>query len=335
MKYKDLIKKMKYKDLIKKMTLEEKASLMSGKDFWQSQDIERLGINNMFLADGPHGIRKQTAAADHLGLNPSEPATCFPTAATVSNSWNEKLAEKIGEYLGEEAVAQKVNVLLGPGINMKRNPLCGRNFEYFSEDPYLAGKLAAGYIRGIQSNGISACVKHFAVNNQEERRMAIDTIVDERTLREIYLTAFEIAVKEGNTRSIMSSYNMLNGTYTNENIHLMREILRDEWNFDGVVVTDWGGCNDRVAGLIAGNELEMPTTAGESNKEIIDAVRSGEISEKVLDECVDRLLDLIFTTEKAFEKAPKQFNVNEHHKMAQRVAEESIVLLKNEGNIKK
>ena len=324
---------MKYKDLIKKMTLEEKASLMSGKDFWQSQDIKRLGINNMFLADGPHGIRKQMAAADHLGLNPSEPATCFPTAATVSNSWNEKLAEKIGEYLGEEAVAQKVNVLLGPGVNMKRNPLCGRNFEYFSEDPYLAGKLAAGYIRGIQSNGISACVKHFAVNNQEERRMVIDTIVDERTLREIYLTAFEIAVKEGKTKSIMSSYNMLNGTYTNENIHLMREILRDEWNFDGVVVTDWGGCNDRVAGLIAGNELEMPTTAGESNQEIIDAVISGEISEKALDECVDRLLDLIFTTEKAFEKAPKQFDIDEHHKMAKSVAEEAIVLLKNEGNI--
>lgn len=324
---------MKYKELINKMTLEEKASLMSGKDFWQSQDIKHHGINNMFLADGPHGIRKQTAAADHLGLNPSEPATCFPTAATVSNSWNEELAEKIGQYLGEEAVVQKVNVLLGPGINMKRNPLCGRNFEYFSEDPYLAGKLAAGYIRGIQSHGISACVKHFAVNNQEERRMAIDTIVDERTLREIYLTAFEIAVKEGKTKSIMSSYNMLNGTYTNENIHLMREILRDEWKFDGVVVTDWGGCNDRVAGLVAGNELEMPTTAGESNEEIIEAIKSGQIKEEVLDECVDRLLDLIFTTEKAFDKAPTQFNVDEHHKMAQRVAEESIVLLKNEGNI--
>ena len=324
---------MKYKELIKKMTLEEKASLMSGKDFWQTQDIERLGINNMFLADGPHGIRKQTAAADHLGLNPSEPATCFPTAATVSNSWNEELAEKIGEYLGREAVAQRVNVLLGPGINMKRNPLCGRNFEYFSEDPYLAGKLAAGYIRGIQSHGISACVKHFAVNNQEERRMVIDTVVDERTLREIYLTAFEIAVKEGKTKSIMSSYNRLNGTFTNENTHLMKDILRDEWKFDGVVVTDWGGCNDRVAGLIAGNELEMPTTAGESNKEIIDAIKSGKIKESVLDECVDRLLDLIFTTEKAFEKAPKQFDINEHHKMAQKVAEESIVLLKNEENI--
>lgn len=324
---------MKYKEIINKMTLEEKASLMSGKDFWQTQDIKRLGIKNIFLSDGPHGIRKQTAAADHLGLNPSNPATCFPTAATVANAWNEELAEKIGEYLGREASQQKVNVLLGPGINMKRNPLCGRNFEYFSEDPYLAGKLAAGYIRGIQSHGISACVKHFAANNQEERRMAIDSIIDERTLREIYLTGFEIAIKEGKTKSVMSSYNSINGTYTNENIHLMRDILRNEWGFDGVVVTDWGGCNDRVDGLIAGNELEMPTTAGESNEEIIAAVKSGRIKEEVLDECVDRLLELIYSTEEALENSKVVVDVNEQHKMAQKAAEESIVLLKNEGDI--
>lgn len=324
---------MKYTDLLSKMTLEEKASLMSGKDFWQTMDIERLGINSMFLADGPHGIRKQAEAADHLGLNASIPATCFPTAATVANSWNESLGEKVGEYLGKEAVSQKVNVLLGPGINMKRNPLCGRNFEYFSEDPYLTGKLAAGYIRGIQSHGISACVKHFAVNNQEERRMSIDTIVDERTLREIYLTAFEMAVKEGKTKTVMSSYNMLNGAYTNENLHLMREILRDEWNYEGVVVTDWGGSNDRVAGLLAGNELEMPTTAGETNKEIIQAIKDGRLDESILDEAVDRLLDLVFTTEDVFNKPQADFDVNEHHQMAQKVAEESIVLLKNEGNI--
>lgn len=324
---------MKYKDLIKKMTLEEKASLMSGKDFWQTMDIERLGIKNMFLADGPHGIRKQAEAADHLGLNASIPATCFPTAATVANSWNEELGEIIGDYLGKEAVAQKVNVLLGPGINMKRNPLAGRNFEYFSEDPYLAGKMAAGMIRGIQSHGISACVKHFAVNNQEERRMSIDTVVDERTLREIYLTAFEIAIKEGKTKTVMSAYNMLNGTYTNENIHLMREILRDEWKYDGVVVTDWGGSNDRVAGLIAGNELEMPTTAGETNQEIIQAIKSGRLKEEILDECVDRLLDLMFVTEEVFENPQKDFNRKEHHQIAQKTAEESIVLLKNEDNI--
>ncbi|HWT74826.1 MAG TPA: glycoside hydrolase family 3 C-terminal domain-containing protein, partial [Mobilitalea sp.] len=324
---------MKYKDMIDKMTLEEKASLMSGKDFWQTQDIERLGIKSIFLADGPHGIRKQAAAADHLGLNPSVPATCFPTTATVANSWNEELGELIGEYLGEEAVAQKVNVLLGPGINMKRNPLCGRNFEYFSEDPYLAGKMAAAYIRGIQSRGISACVKHFCANNQEERRMSVDTVVDERTLREIYLTAFEIAIKEGETKAVMSSYNKLNGTYTNENLRLMKDILRGEWNYEGCVITDWGGSNDRVAGLCAGNELEMPTTAGETNEEIIQAVKSGGIREEVLDRCVDRLLGLIYGTEEVFNRPHKKFDVEEHHKAAQKAAEESIVLLKNEDNL--
>jgi len=324
---------MKHKDLINQMTLEEKASLMSGKDFWQTMDIERLGINSMFLADGPHGIRKQAEAADHLGLNESIPATCFPTAATVANSWNEELGEKIGQYLGKEAAAQQVNVLLGPGINMKRNPLCGRNFEYFSEDPYHTGKMAASYIKGIQSHGVSACVKHFAVNNQEERRMSIDTIVDERTLREIYLTAFEMAIKEGDTKTVMSAYNMLNGTYTNENQHLMQEILRDEWGFDGVVVTDWGGSNDRVAGLLAGNELEMPTTAGETNIDIVQAVKEGLIEEDVLDENVDRLLELAFTTEEALQKSRSDINLQEHHQAAQQAAEESIVLLKNEDQI--
>ncbi|MDX8045277.1 glycoside hydrolase family 3 C-terminal domain-containing protein [Gracilibacillus sp. S3-1-1] len=325
---------MKHKQIIDKMTLEEKASLMSGKDFWQSENIDRLGIKNMFLADGPHGIRKQAKAADHLGLNESIPATCFPTAATIANSWNTKLGEEIGQYLGEEAVAQEVNVLLGPGINMKRDPLCGRNFEYFSEDPYHAGKLSASYIKGIQSKGISACVKHFAANNQEERRMTIDTIIDERTLREIYLTAFEIAIQEGETKTVMSSYNRLNGEYTNESIHLMREILRKEWGYDGVVVTDWGGSNDRVAGLVAGNELEMPTTDGETDKEIIKTIQEGKISEGVLDECVDRLLELIFTTGKVFEQAYNTtFDIEKHHQKAQQAAEESLVLLKNEANI--
>ena len=324
---------MKYKELISKMTLEEKASLMSGKDFWQTMEIGHLGISNMFLADGPHGIRKQEEAADHLGLNPSIPATCFPTASAVANSWDVALGEQIGDCLGSEAVAQKVNVLLGPGINMKRSPLCGRNFEYFSEDPYLAGKMAQSYIKGIQSHGISACVKHFCANNQEERRMTIDTVVDERTLREIYLTAFEIAVKEGKTMTVMSSYNKVNGTYANENMHLMQDILRGEWNYDGCVVTDWGGSNDRVAGLLAGNELEMPTTGGETNEEIIEAVRGGKISEEVLDQSVDRLLNLIFTTEKVYEQPKKDFDIKEHHKAAQKVEEESIVLLKNEGKI--
>ena len=207
---------LKYEELIKKMTLEEKASLTSGKNFWQTMDIPRHGIPSIFLADGPHGIRRQMAAADHLGLNPSLEATCFPTAVTMANSWNDELGEEMAEMLGKEAVSQQVNVLLGPGMNMKRSPLCGRNFEYFSEDPYLAGRMAAAYIRGIQSNGISACAKHYAANNQEISRMTTDSVMDERTLREIYLTAFEMAVKQGGARTIMSAYNLVNGVYANE-----------------------------------------------------------------------------------------------------------------------
>lgn len=323
---------MKYEKLIEKMTLEQKASLMSGKNFWETMDIPELGIPSIFLADGPHGIRKQAAAADHLGLNASIPATCFPTAATMANSWNEELGEQLGKFLGEEALVEKVNVLLGPGTCLKRNPLCGRNFEYFSEDPYLAGKMAASYIRGIQSNGISACVKHFAANNQEERRQSVDTIVDERTLRELYLTAFEIAIKEGKSKSIMSSYNLINGTYANEHEHLLRDILRNEWGFNGVIVTDWGGDNDRVKGLIAGNELEMPTTQGETNLEIIKAIKDGSLKESYLNEAVDRLLTLIFSTEEAFVEKKETFDIDLHHKFAQIAAEESIVLLKNKNN---
>ena len=334
---------MKYQELISKMTLEEKASLTSGKDFWQSMDIEKYGIPNMFLADGPHGIRRQVAAADHLGLNPSANATCFPTAVTMANSWNDELGEEMARCLGREAVAQDVNVLLGPGTNMKRNPRCGRNFEYFSEDPYLAGRMAAAYARGIQSNGISACVKHYAANNQEEGRMTVDSVMDERTLREIYLPAFEMAVKQGGVKTIMSAYNLVNGEYANESIHLLREILREDWGFDGVVVTDWGGDNDRVAGLIAGNELEMPTTGGETNQDIVNAVKAGTLDESVLDECIDRLLDLIFTTHAALEKAKADLGedaekaqkeheemVAKHHETAVRAAEEAMVLLKNE-----
>ena len=389
---------LKYQELIEKMTLEQKASLTSGKDFWQSMNIDELGIPSMFLSDGPHGIRKQAAAADHLGLNKSIPATCYPTAATMANTWNPELGEEMATCLGAEAVALKVNVLLGPGTNMKRNPRCGRNFEYFSEDPYLAGKMASAYIRGIQSNGISACVKHFALNNQEERRMVIDTIVDERTIREIYLTAFEMAVKEGGTKCIMSSYNMLNGKHTNENKHLMRDILRKDWGYKNVVVTDWAGENLRVPGMIAGNELEMPGTNGDTNLDIERAVRKykeyqskvaagemtqeefdsaaekGEIlDEAILDENIDRLLELIFTTDAVYkdkeakkhdsemhaepvdmeehmrvseqeegkytnasDKADKHvvvFDELKHHAMALRAAQESVVLLKNEGGV--
>lgn len=321
---------MKNKDIIRKMTLEEKASFMSGKDFWTTMDIKKYNIPSIFLSDGPHGLRKQAAAADHLGLNKGIPATCFPTSATVANSWDEELGEEMAHYLGKEAASLDVNVLLGPGTNIKRNPLCGRNFEYFSEDPLLAGKMSAAYVRGIQANGVSACLKHFAANNQEYRRMVIDSIIDERTLREIYLKPFEIGIKEGKLKTLMSSYNMLNGTHTNENIHLMRDILRDEWGFKGVVVTDWGGSNDRVKGLIAGNSLEMPTTGGETNEEIINAIKSGEISEDLLDENLDRLLTLIFETSKAVNDSEKKINKEEHHKMARKVAEESIILLKNQ-----
>ena len=321
----------KYQDILDKLTLKEKASLISGKDFWQTVNIDRVGIPSAFLSDGPHGVRRQAAAADHLGLNASIPATSYPTAATMANSWDPELGEELGQRLGQEAAVQKVNILLGPGLNMKRSPLCGRNFEYFSEDPYLAGKMAAGYVRGIQSNGISACIKHFACNNQEENRMTLDSIVDERTFREIYLTAFEIAVKEGKTKSIMSSYNLINGKFANENEHLLVDILRKEWGYDGLVVTDWGGNNDGVASLRCGNQLEMPGTP-DRPEEVIKAIENGELEESVLDDCVDKLLETVFDTmENGVNKAPEKFDVEEHHAAAQRFAEESAVLLKNNG----
>lgn len=321
----------KYQNIIDQLTLKEKASLISGKDFWQTVNIDRVGIPSAFLSDGPHGVRRQAAAADHLGLNASIPATCYPTAATMANSWDPELGEGLGQRLGQEAAVQKVNVLLGPGMNMKRNPLCGRNFEYFSEDPYLAGKMAAGYVRGIQSNGISACVKHFACNDQEENRMTLDSVLDERTFREIYLTAFEIAVKEGKTKSIMSAYNLINGVYANENEHLLCDILRKEWGFGGLVVTDWGGNNDGVLSLKCGNQLEMPGTP-DRPEEVIKAIENGELEESVLDDNLDVLLDTIFDTmENGVKKAPEKFDVEEHHAFAEKCAEESAVLLKNDG----
>ena len=325
---------MKHADIIKQMTLEEKCYLFSGKDFWQTRSLERLGVPNMTLSDGPHGIRKQAGEGDQLGLNPSLPATCYPTAATVANSWDPALGEEIGAHLGAEAASQGVGVVLGPGLNIKRSPFCGRNFEYFSEDPYLAGKMAASYIRGIQKNGVSACPKHFAANSQELRRMASDSVMDERTLREIYLTGFEIAVKEGHAKSIMSSYNRINGTYANENGHLLQEILRDEWGFDGFVVSDWGGSNDHVEGVRAGSHLEMPTTGGDSDLELIDAVKAGRLSEELLDRRVDELLDVILSVTRAVKPLEgKPFDIDAHHNLAAKASEQSIVLLKNEGNI--
>ena len=325
---------MKHQDIISKLTLEEKCYLLSGKDFWQTRSVKAKGVPNMTLSDGPHGIRKQEGAGDQLGLNGSLPATCFPTAATVANSWDPELGEEVGRYLGEEAASQDVCVLLGPGLNIKRSPLCGRNFEYFCEDPYLAGKMAAGYIRGIQANGVSACPKHFAANNTELRRQASDSVVDERTLREIYLTGFEIAVKEADPKSIMSSYNMVNGVYANENEHLLQEILRDQWGFDGFVVSDWGASNDHVLGVAAGSHLEMPSTGGDSDEELIQAVKDGRISEELVDRRVDELLDVVLSTRKAVDPLKgKPFDVDAHHAMAMKASEQSIVLLKNENNI--
>ena len=319
--------------LLKELTLEEKCALLSGAETFKTRGMPKHGIPQIWLSDGPHGLRKQAGESDHLGLNPSVPATCFPTASAVANSWDAALGEEIGAALGEEAAAQEVSVVLGPGLNMKRNPLCGRSFEYFSEDPYLAGKLAAGYIRGIQSKGVAACPKHFAVNSQETRRMASDSIVDERTLREIYLTGFEIAVKEGHPRSIMSSYNLVNGTYANENKHLLMEILRGEWGFDGAVITDWGGSNDHALGVKNGSTLEMPAPGGDSVRELLAAVESGKITESDIDARLSELLPLVFDTKAALDAAPREFDAAAHHALARRAAEESLVLLKNEGSL--
>ena len=319
--------------LLKKLTLEEKCALLSGAETFKTRGMPEHGIPQIWLSDGPHGLRKQAGESDHLGLNPSVPATCFPTASAVANSWDAALGEEIGAALGEEAAAQEVSVVLGPGLNMKRNPLCGRSFEYFSEDPYLAGKLAAGYIRGIQSKGVAACPKHFAVNSQETRRMASDSIVDERTLREIYLTGFEIAVKKGHPRSIMSSYNLVNGTYANENKHLLMEILRGEWGFDGAVITDWGGSNDHALGVKNGSTLEMPAPGGDSVRELLAAVESGKITESDIDARLSELLPLVFDTKAALDAAPREFDAAAHHALARRAAEESLVLLKNESSL--
>ena len=319
--------------ILKKLNLEQKCALLSGDTVFTTRAYQKAGIPSITLSDGPNGVRKQAGAADHLGLNPSVPATCFPTAATVACSWDPALGEQIGQAMGEEAAAQEVAVLLGPGLNTKRSPLCGRNFEYFSEDPYLSGKMAASYVRGIQSNGISACPKHFAVNSQELRRMASDSVVDERTLRELYLTGFEIVVKEAKPKTIMSSYNLINGTYANENRHLLMDILRGEWGFDGAVVTDWGGSNDHALGVQNGSTLEMPAPGGDAVRELMQAVQSGKITEADVDARLDELLTLVFDTHAAVQSHSRTFDADAHHALARRAAAESIVLLKNENDL--
>ncbi len=326
-------KERKHKELIDQLTLEEKAALLGGKGEWDSRDIPRLDIPSMIMSDGPHGLRRQAGAGDHLGLNASLPATCFPTAATMANSWDRDLGVEVGEALGEEAKAMGVNILLGPGMNIKRSPLCGRNFEYFSEDPYVAGKMAASYVKGIQSKGVYSCIKHFAVNSQEERRMAMNAVVDERTLREIYLAGFEMAIDEADPGSIMTSYNQVNGEYANESMHLLKDILRGEWGYDKFVVSDWGGANDHVTAVKAGSDLEMPAPGLGSARELVEAVKNGSLSMEDLDARVDELLDAVLTTTEAAKGHSDEFDIEGHHALARKAAAQCAILLKNEDGI--
>lgn len=322
---------MKHIKIIEQMTLAEKAAMLSGANFWNTEANEALNIPSIMMTDGPHGLRKQGGKADHLGLNKSLPATCYPTAATLANSWDKEVINKVGTYLAQECLAEEVSIILGPGLNIKRHPLCGRNFEYFSEDPYLSGKLATALVKGIQAEGVAACPKHFAVNSQEHMRMSIDEVVDERALREIYLRGFEEVVKEGQPKTIMSAYNRVNGIYANEHPHLMNDILYDEWGFKGVMITDWGGNNDRVAGLLAGNQLEMPSTNGITDRELIKAVEEKRLSESVIDEAVERMLELVFET--VPQGQPPVIDYDKHHQQAVEAAKRSIVLLKNDEQI--
>ena len=319
----------KIQELVSEMTLEEKAGLCSGIDSWHTLAVERLGIPSIMMADGPHGLRKEMEVEEKgLLSNPSYPATCFPTAAAVACSWDTELMHQLGEALGDECLAAGVSILLGPGVNIKRSPLCGRNFEYYSEDPFLAGKLASGLINGVQSRGVGTSLKHFAANNQETQRLTTDTLVDERALREIYLTNFEIAVKEAAPWTLMCAYNKLSGEFCSENRRLLTEILRDEWGFDGFVMSDWGAVNERDDALAAGLDLEMPAGGEDSLNKIIAAVNSGKLSETVLDTAVERILKIVFKgAEVLCESAA--YDINAHHSLARSIAGESMVLLKN------
>lgn len=322
---------MEVKEIVSQLTKEEKASLLSGKTVWESVNIDRVGIPSLFFSDGPHGLRKQKGASDHLGLNESVPATCFPTAATLANSWDKAICYQVGEAIAKESQQQDVHVLLGPGINMKRHPLCGRNFEYYSEDPYHTGKLSAQFIQGVQSVGVAACPKHFAANSQELRRMSSDSIVDERTFREIYTTAFEIAIKEGQAKTIMSAYNKINGVYAHENEYLLRQLLVDEWGFKGIVVSDWGGSNDHIEGIKNGGHLAMPSIGKTGQRDILEALENGQLDEAVLNERVSELLTIVFDL--ATKPQTQDVDVAKHHELARFAASQSIVLLKNEQSI--
>jgi beta-glucosidase len=320
--------------LVSELTLEEKATLCLGSDFWHTRGVERLGIPSVMVTDGPHGLRKQPDEGDHVGIGGSLPATCFPTASALGSSWDPDLMRRVGEAVGREAREQDVAVVLGPGINIKRSPLCGRNFEYFSEDPALSGVLGAALVEGLQSQGVGASVKHFAVNNQETDRLRVSADVDERTLREIYLPAFERVVTQARPWTVMCAYNRVNGIHASEHHWLLTEVLRDEWGFDGIVVSDWGAVHDRVAALTAGLDLEMPPNLGISDRAIVDAVKSGALDESVLDTAVARVIDVVRrsqTTQEAQEHG--QVDPDAHHALARIVAQQCAVLLKNDGGL--
>lgn len=317
--------------LLQELTLEEKAGLCSGLDFWHTKAVERLGIPAAMVSDGPHGLRKQDMHPDHLGMGESVEAICFPTASAMACSFDRDLLYSVGDALGEECVAEDLAVLLGPGINMKRSPICGRNFEYYSEDPLLAGELAASFVNGVQSHGVGTSLKHFAANNQENRRMSVSAEVDERTLREIYLSAFETVIKKAQPWTVMCSYNRINGVYSSDNPWLLQDVLRDEWGFQGLVMTDWGAMNDRVTALKAGLDLEMPSSHGETDKQIVAAVQDGSLSMEVLDLAVTRVLSLV--NQYLTHKQDTTYDKEEHHKLARETAEQSAVLLKNNGTL--
>ena len=318
--------------ILQQMTLEDKIALCSGENFWETKKYEKYGIPSLFMCDGPHGLRKQENAADMLGVHESRKATCFPAEVTTAGSWDPELLAEIGAAIGEEAREQGVGLVLGPGANLKRNPLCGRNFEYFSEDPYLAGKLAAGFIRGAEAQGIGTSLKHFAVNSQEKSRFTSDSVLDERTLRELYLTAFEIAVKEGKPSTVMCAYPKLNGVHCSDNKRLLTDILRTEWGFGGMVVTDWGAMNDRIEGFRAGCDLNMPGGSDYMEKEVLQAVKNGTIPERCIDDSARRVLELVFRAAVTLRKKVA-CDYEAHHALAKHAAAEGAVLLKNEGDI--
>ncbi|MBN1623720.1 MAG: glycoside hydrolase family 3 C-terminal domain-containing protein, partial [Clostridia bacterium] len=320
----------KIKDIVEALTLEEKAGLCSGQDFWHLKSIKRLGLQAIMITDGPHGLRKQLGSADHVGLQNSVPSTCFPTASATACSWDRDLMREMGKAIAEECIQEGVSVILGPGANIKRSPLCGRNFEYISEDPFHTGVIASALINGIQSMGIGTSLKHYAMNNQETRRMTIDAVVDERTQREIYLAGFEKAVTDSQPWTVMCSYNRVDGTYLSDHKRLLKEILKEEWGHTGLVVTDWGACNDRVEGIRAGLELEMPASFGINDKRIIDAVEKGNLSVELLDKAAERIIELILKSMVNLRPEYK-YSIPDHHRLARRIAGESMVLLKNDG----